>query len=158
MPRPTKFTAARRERILEALRHGVSFEVAAQCGGVSRDTFQEWRKANPDFAQECETARAEMCVRMLEFISNAANDPKHWQAAAWILERTEPEQFGRRAPLQVEMSGRDGKPIAMQNSRQSSLFDKLLDGLPLEKLREIAEAEDDDQMFAALKLALAEAH
>lgn len=47
-------------------------------------------------------ARAEATVNLVARISRAAQNPAHWQAAAWMLERTQPELFARRdavAPL-----------------------------------------------------------
>jgi hypothetical protein len=48
-----------------------------------------------EFADAVEQARAEFEVAMLEGINHAAlGSPKHWRAAAWMLERAFPLRWG----------------------------------------------------------------
>jgi hypothetical protein len=56
MARPTKFTQARREAVLQALRKGHGYELAANSAGVHGSTLWDWRRGDPDFAAACEAA------------------------------------------------------------------------------------------------------
>lgn len=58
--------------------------------------------------QQVTRARAQAEVRAMATIQQAA--PENWQAAAWFLERTAPEKFGRRERINLEGST-DGAPI-----------------------------------------------
>ena len=93
-PKP-KRTPEAGERILRALRAGMSFGQAARLGGISDVTLVDWRKHDPDFADACEKARCEMELMMLALIEKAAVSGQ-WQAAAWKLERIFPERYGRK--------------------------------------------------------------
>jgi abortive infection bacteriophage resistance protein len=42
--RPSKFTDDVKTRIVKGIKLGMSYELASQYGGISYDTFNEWRK------------------------------------------------------------------------------------------------------------------
>lgn len=99
--RPTKFTPETTAAILSAIRLGATYELAAQAGGVHYDTFNEWVKKGEagdegfaEFSESVKRANAEMAVRCLSQIEEAAADG-NWQAAAWKLERRFPASYGR---------------------------------------------------------------
>jgi len=100
---PTVLTPEVEAKILGAIRDGgMSFRTACAYAGISDDTFLRRRKADPEFAARVEHAR-EMCkAKLLTQIMAAA--PKNWSAAAWLLERLWPEEFGRHR-LETEHSG-----------------------------------------------------
>ena len=104
MPRPTKLTDARVERILAALRAGNYLETAAHLAGVSPSTLHEWRKRFPEFSEAVEKARAEAEAANVAVIREATTS--HWQAAAWWLERSFPGRWARRD--KVEHAGAIG--------------------------------------------------
>lgn len=47
----------------------------------------------------CEIGRAKAIQRNLGYIQDAGKDPAHWHAAAWYLERTEPDRFGKKQDI-----------------------------------------------------------
>lgn len=102
MARRPKYSPAVQARICEAIRLGSTFELAAQYGGISKQTFYEWLKRKPDFADAVKEAEAQAVVRWLARIEAAAmGDPEkkikpEWQAAAWKLERRYPRLYGRQ--------------------------------------------------------------
>ena len=86
----------------------MTVELAAQYGGISKDTFYRWLKlANDptadkvfsDFSDAIKAAEADNAARCLLVIDDAANDGS-WQAAAWMLERR--HKYQRQAAVQVE--------------------------------------------------------
>lgn len=77
--------------------------------GVRADTFSKWVN-NPktenqrQLVQALRKAESERKRNLLGMIFNAAADKKDpkWQAAAWLLERQYPDEFGQRQRQQVE--------------------------------------------------------
>ena len=109
MARPTKLTPAVLERIVQAVKAGLTYEVAAQAAGVDRATFYRWKARGEhdqhgpyrDLCDVLKKAEAEAEAHMLGIIRDAA--PTQWQAAAWFLERRYPERYGRRDRTTVEL-------------------------------------------------------
>jgi transposase len=129
MPRPSLLTPERSERILGLLRSGVFIETACQACGIGTTTYFRWLKnaddpdADPMYrefrdATTCALARAQ--VRAIELITLAGH--KDWRAAAWFLERSFPEKYGRRLLGKLEHTGKDGGPITLA-SLSSLMFD-----------------------------------
>jgi len=133
MAAPSKLTPDTQARIVQALRLGATFELAAQYGGVSYDTFNNWRKrgeaeldrmararkrtdADPDelpfvqFFEATKAAEADAVVGWLAKIEKAASDG-NWQAAAWKLERRYPRDYGRTVQ---EHSGPGGGAVTIR--------------------------------------------
>lgn len=59
-----------------------------------------------------ESAEAKALRRNLLLVQIAAQEPKHWQAAAWLLERRYPESFGRRE--HVTHAGDSDSPLRVE--------------------------------------------
>lgn len=83
MGRPSKFTAATRERILQAKRVGASDRTASRVAGISPPTLRDWlskgEKGSPEsqyrrFWEEFEEAAAHPRERALGIIYNALPD------------------------------------------------------------------------------------
>lgn len=118
--RPTKLTADVQTRIVQAITMGATYELAAQYGGVSYRSFNNWINRGTaemerregsrvkegtatwqreqrylDFLHAIKAAEGRAAVGWLAKIEQAANDG-NWQAAAWKLERRYPANYGRR--------------------------------------------------------------
>lgn len=115
--RPSKLTPEAQARIIEALRAGNYQESAAAYAGVGVATFYRWMErgkrddAEPEyreFREAVERARAEAEVRNVGLIQRSASEGT-WQAAAWFLERSFPNRWGRRERHEVVGSG--GGPV-----------------------------------------------
>jgi hypothetical protein len=91
--RPTKFDQTVRTRLLQAVEHGHTLTTACQVAGVSMDSLARWRAKFADFADELREAEGRSVDRWLSCIEAAA--PKNWLAAAWLLERRHPHEYGR---------------------------------------------------------------
>lgn len=113
--RPTKLTPQVQERICGGLVNGGTIEAAAGAAGVDERTFYRWvargetgEEPYCQFCQAVQKARDEAEQRLLSIIADAA--PDTWQAAAWILERSRPQRWGRRNP-----------DVAIQNNVQVNI-------------------------------------
>lgn len=102
----TKFTEETRAKILERIAAGCSVKDAGLLAGLGRDTLEYWlyqgkHEADkyPDFAQlveDVELARAQRRADAVDRIVQAGQNSDKWQANAWYLERTDPENWGRK--------------------------------------------------------------
>ena len=115
-----KLTKDRIDLVADALRKGAIIKHACAHAGISDTSYHNWYKefkenglepldpdeslgANPNreellsyFVRETTTALSGYASKLLDKIHEANS----WQAAAWILERRFPEEFGRRAAVQ----------------------------------------------------------
>jgi transposase len=118
--RPTKLDEELTEQFVSMLRAGNYIGVAARAVGIGRRTFGDWmergrseREADApyrEFRMRVEQARAEGEVRNVVQIATAARE--NWQAAAWILERSYPERWGRPSAPQRRESTTDEAELA----------------------------------------------
>lgn len=122
MARPSKLTPAVQEQICNAIKAGNYSEIAARYAGISSTTFYKWmalgegndaKDPYKEFREAVENARATAEVRNIGLIQQAANNGT-WQAAAWFLERTAPNRWGRRSALEV--TGAEGGPVKLDIS------------------------------------------
>lgn len=116
--RPSKLTPAVKDKIVTAVASGVFQDIAARYAGIDPATFYRWMEKGMDpdqpdprygeFREAIETAKAQSEVRSVALI-NAAAQRGTWQAAAWYLERSYPQRWGRYT--RTEVTGKDGGPI-----------------------------------------------
>lgn len=119
MTRPSKFTPETVETLLNAIGRGLPFHLAAQAAGVAETTFYAWqagkfpRNADKElkagFSEALTRARGLSALQLIETISDASAED--WRAAAWILERRFPEDFGK---TRVEVTGANGGPVQVE--------------------------------------------
>lgn len=120
MGRPGKLTAEVEERIVQAIRAGSYFAVAARAAGVSESTFYRWLArgaAEPDgpyagFRAAVLRAEAESELHAVVAVRRAARED--WRAALALLERRHRERWGRRQPAEAAAepaaAGDGGRP------------------------------------------------
>ena len=104
MARPTKRTPEREAAIIRALEVGNTRTDASLGAGIDRHTFAAWCQRYPPFLAAVETAEALARQRFVGQVALAARTS--WQAAAWVLERRDPENWGRRERLEVAVEAR----------------------------------------------------
>ena len=109
--RPSKLTPAVHHAIVESVRAGTPIIHAAAAAGVtSTSTIYQWiAKGGKDpaspyaaFARDIKSAEADAVAKNVRIVLQAGE--KSWQAAAWWLERTHPEEFARRDGLALGAS------------------------------------------------------
>jgi transposase len=107
-----------REELLKYIALGVPNEHACHAVGINEHTLYNWinrgkeaqRKTNHyfQFLQDYKKAKSKSVVRNVAVIEKYAKE-KDWKAAAWLLERRYPDQFGKREyrTSDVKLSGYD---------------------------------------------------
>ncbi len=119
--RPSKLTFEVEKRLVEAVRAGNSREAAAKAAGISEATFYSWlsrgRKAKRgrflEFLEAIKKAEGEAEQKAVGRIVEAGQ--KHWQAAAWWLERKYPKRWARTD--RHEVTGKDGGKLSIELMR-----------------------------------------
>lgn len=138
--RPT-LAAARRTKLIAALKRGLSRKGACAAARLPRRTFYAWlEQGEPDpetgeypddfFGQlAADVAAAEAHVEDVDLKTIAdASQEGNWQAAAWRLERRFPDDYSRTERSKVELTGKDGGPMEVIE-RASRDLDSRLDSL-----------------------------
>jgi hypothetical protein len=94
--RPREFKYEKRCELLEHVSKGSTVEEAAQIVGVSLRTVEREAKHNEHFDHDLQLALHAAPVDPHQLVLRAART--HWRAAAWLLERTDPDRFAKRPP------------------------------------------------------------
>lgn len=141
--RPTRLTPQAHDLYVKAIIVGVPKNKAAALIGMDVSTVTEWMRRGESrarngraasgvyvaFAADVRRAEAEFVTRALTHIQRAASQDGQWTAAAWLLERRHPEDFGRVERPNAEPE--DSRPLR---------------GLPAGELKQLA--ADFDAMVA----------
>lgn len=153
----------------EAIMQSIPFGTACVLAGISEASFYAWRaeaveleqaiakgrrraprsdrgKRLLELLETIKRAKATAIKRNLLVISTAGKEPKHWTASAWILERLDPEQFGRNrlditlkgGPSQMTLDKMIG--VVMEETKDQPELRRRL----AHKFDEIAKAEEAD--------------
>jgi hypothetical protein len=78
---------------------GCSRRMAAKQVGCAPSTITRTAERDEEFGQDIADAESQADIRALRLIRNTAQQEKYWRVAAWILERRNPEEYGRRGPF-----------------------------------------------------------
>ena len=143
LPGPVQAEDARHaaaETVLLHLREGETMEAAALAAGMSHDTLQRWRKADPPFDAAVGQARAAGRAARAEVIARAlyaaaekvADDPRFTTAAIFALKNLDPANWRDNH----EISGPGGGAIPLQIV--------MFGGMETDELERLAHATDDD--------------
>lgn len=95
--RPVLDDGKRRE-ILALLSVGCSRRVAAAYVGCSVTTIRATALRDPEFAKALGRVEHQAEIGYLQNIQKAAKKEQYWRAAAWALERKNPEEYALRRP------------------------------------------------------------
>ena len=99
-----KRSPEREQRVLQALRNGNTRTAAARCAGIEIHTLERWAKRSAQFAQALSRAEAESQVALVAIVRQAA--ASDWRAAAHLLERRWPDEWGRREKIDIDVYAR----------------------------------------------------
>jgi len=107
MGRPSMYTPEVVAKICEGIRLGLTYELAAQYGGIAGPTFYRWQKDIREFREAVGAANAHAAAVNMARI-NAEAQQGEWRAAAWIMEHRFPEHYNRQIH---EYTGNEEKPL-----------------------------------------------
>jgi hypothetical protein len=92
--RPRELTRPKRDELLHRIGQGASLAQAAKIVGVSLRTVQREAKTDDEFHHDLAIAQDDAPVDPERQLNRAAR--AHWRAAAWMLERSDPDRYGKR--------------------------------------------------------------
>jgi len=96
--RPYVFDEEKRRLVIALVANGSSRRAAARYVGCAPSTITAAAVRDPDFAEQLHRAEQNAEIEILRALRAAARHPRHWRAAAWYLERSNPADFARRGP------------------------------------------------------------
>ena len=101
MARPTKLTPELTREITSYIQDGNTPTISATLVGISPSTYFDWMSKGSnqqpgfmEFSESIKRACARSIANRVAHISRVA-DSGNWRAAAWLLERLAPEEFGQ---------------------------------------------------------------
>jgi hypothetical protein len=160
--RKTTITKDLVELIINAFLMGNYATVVSDYAGITPQTLYNWLNKGEELSREedkeldeieqlfvdlfygVKKARALSEMKSVEVIRSASQTS--WQAAAWYLERTANDRWGR--VVRTEVTGADGGAIEISaealNNKLEALLDKhILDAVAVETALPVGEAEQD---------------
>ena len=148
--KPTRLIGASEKtlnRLFYAIRAGTTFKIACEYAGISVSAFHGWRnigsqEEKPEdisdkyykecikFKQKIDKCVADNVINSLVHIQDASE--KQWQAAAWLLERRHPTEYGRKDSIQADVQSKNSNVNLTANyevvtDEDMDQIDKLLD-------------------------------
>lgn len=91
-------TKKQKDEILAILTVGCSRKIAARYVGCAPSVISRIAAKDSDFAQDLRHAEQQAEIASMKSINAAARQERYWKAAAWILERRNPEEYRLRSP------------------------------------------------------------
>jgi hypothetical protein len=154
--RPSKLTPEVSKALVEALETGATQVAACNYAGISVDTVTGWlaaatvEGAKAEFLEFADAYARATARRQVFHLNNIKVHARHdWRASAWVLERTDPDDFGRRTVIQhANADGSSGLRVDMHHS--GAIAGVKLDPASLAKL---TDEESDALERALVKLA-----
>ncbi len=148
MARHTNLNADTHQKIIAALNGGSHLGDAAERAGVGKRTLTRWlergrryRDALPtdsttesdkpfyelllDVEKTVASVRIRMSARILAAADGTADKPGDWRAAAWYLERSQPEVWGRRNVPEETIALEQAETVEMITADTLALIEKV---------------------------------
>ncbi len=94
MPRKRVLDEGKQREVCALVSAGCGMELAAQYVGCNARTIRREALRDADFYERLRQAELRASLSPLDALRKASQT--HWRAAAWFLERTQPNRFGRR--------------------------------------------------------------
>ncbi len=92
--RPRALDEAKKREVCALLSAGASMRYAGRYVGCSAKTIHNEARRDPDFGDHLRKSQLVAKLEPLRALRKKATT--HWRAAAWLLERGDPEQFARQ--------------------------------------------------------------
>jgi transposase len=126
------------EVFLDGIRQNLTRNLACKKAGINPGSFSRWmtraREADVSgendsiyvvFRNKLEKIEAETAAELVQTIETASH--KDWKAAAWVVERRHPDDYGKRETTVIE--GSEERPLEVKTSLDLDNLDKSVDRL-----------------------------
>lgn len=98
--RPRALDDVKRREVIALISAGSSVEGAARYVGCAASTIRREALRNPQFNEDLRRASLTAELNPLQAIREASK--KYWRAGAWLLERINPQRFGKQSVRHVK--------------------------------------------------------
>jgi len=115
--RPTKYDPQTVDKLLAALRAGLTHKQACLACGIGQSTLADWRERYPELEPHMDAAREEARQKALEGIKSAGE--KDWRALAEWLKLTFPEH---RQGHNINVSATAGAAVQVTDEERAKLI------------------------------------
>jgi transposase len=105
----SKLTPQLQKHICESLEKCNTIKTSMQNAGLSDRVFFDWVKNNPSFSAAVYRARAKAKMKLVRVIIDQA--PNDWRAAAFLLERSWPQEYARTERIEQVNEQADDKKL-----------------------------------------------
>ena len=114
MGRKSKLTPELQAEICKWISAGNTKKTACQCAGIDESTLYLWLQAGEkatsgkffELFNAIKKAQGQAKARLVLTIQKAGQDEKHWQANAWLLERSYADEYAQKIKADVAHSGK----------------------------------------------------
>lgn len=141
MANTSNYTEEVKDLIVSAIRKGAKNKDACLMAGVAESTYYEWlrekerdgsdnKNYKSDLAEAIKKAEAERRTAMANRILIASDTS--WQAAAWYLERTDFETYGRKDTVKHEGDAVSGITVKIIDANTTESDKGISEELPNE--------------------------
>lgn len=115
--RPGTVMEEAREKVLQYISRGMTRRAACAMVGIHENTIRRWEldEEDSEFGERLRLAGLLAQAHWEESIHTAAHDD--WRAAAWLLERRDPENWSKRQ--RIEHSGRVDHAHYIERTREA---------------------------------------
>lgn len=128
MGRPTKLDDKLTIEICKLIELGVSPPVAAECCGITKQSFYNWMERGEeaktgkhrDFFDKIEQSKA---IAVKECIVDIKNS-KDWKAKAWLVERLDRFSYGTVKKVELEHSGSVNNTVTFNPIMQDEILEE----------------------------------
>ena len=94
-------------------------EIACTQAGISSRTLYNWCEADAELADDVEAAIDVSKAVLINEIKALGQARQDWRAAAWMLERRWPQEFGAKRDVDVTINKSDGSDVVVSMVAQA---------------------------------------
>ena len=94
-------------------------DIACTQAGIVRSTLHRWCEDDAELAAEVEAAIDVSKAVLINEVKALGEARQDWRAAAWMLERRWPQQFGARRDVDVTINKSDGSDVVVSMVAQA---------------------------------------
>ena len=120
-----KYSPEALEAFTSALKMGCRIKIACGVIGISDETYYNWCKQHLEFLEAVKKAKADAIHERLAIIRRAGI--KSWQACAWWLERTYPDQYGLKTQVTSINTGDEDAQLKERAKRLTKRMNEIIE-------------------------------
>jgi hypothetical protein len=129
---PPKLTDAKKKAVIAYISSGGSQRLAAMYVGCHHSTIRNEADRDPQFLAGLTRAEGQCALELLEAVHDHATDDADgdWRAAAWLLERKFPKDFGKDRDDAAEQEPTQIIKILVETRHEAEQYVKMSSLLP----------------------------